>query len=70
MTRQQVEAVVDQLDTLGLIRKGKITGDWYTIHCPFHNNGQEKKPSCGVLLQEQVKNGQVYPAEPYILLLR
>lgn len=62
MTRQQVEAAVEQLDALGLIRKGKITGDWYTIHCPFHNNGQEKKPSCGILLQEQVKNGQIYPA--------
>ena len=47
MTRQQVEMVVDKLDSMGLIRKGRITGDWYTVHCPFHNNGQEKKPSCG-----------------------
>ena len=62
MTRQEVEAVVDKLDSIGLVRKGKITGDWYTVHCPFHNNGQEKKPSCGVLLVDQVKNGQRYTA--------
>jgi len=58
MTRDQVEQVVDKLDDLGYIRKGRISGDWYTIHCPFHGNGQEKKPSCGVLLVDQYKNGQ------------
>ena len=62
MTRDQVEAVVDKLDDLGYIRKGRISGDWYTIHCPFHGNGQEKKPSCGVLLVDQYKNGQEYKA--------
>lgn len=62
LTRQQVESVVDKLDSLQLIRKGRITGDWYTVHCPFHNMGQEKKPSCGVLLQDQMKNGHMYPA--------
>lgn len=33
-----------------------------TCYCPFHNSGQEKKPSCGVLLVDQWKNGQHYPA--------
>lgn len=62
MTRDQVEMIVDKLDDLGYIRKGRISGDWYTIHCPFHGNGQEKKPSCGVLLVDQYKNGQEYKA--------
>lgn len=62
MTRQEVESIVDRLDRIGMIRKGKITGNWYTVHCPFHKDGQEKKPSCGVLLQDEVKNGNVYHA--------
>lgn len=44
----------------GLIRLGKITGNWYTLHCPFHNNGQERKPSCGCSLNEEVSGGVVY----------
>jgi len=62
MTRDQVENVVDKLDSMNLIRKSRISGEWYIIHCPFHGNGQEKKPSCGVLLQDQYKNGQMYKA--------
>lgn len=62
MTRDQVISVIDELDNRGFIRKGKITGQWHTIHCPFHSNGQEKKPSCGVLIEDQYKNGQMYPA--------
>lgn len=62
MTRQEVESVVDKLDRIGMIRKSRITGNWYTIYCPFHKDGKESKPSCGILLQDEVKNGQVYPA--------
>lgn len=62
MTRDQVITVVDELDNRGLIRKGKVTGQWHTIHCPFHSNGQERKPSCGVLLEDQYRNGHMYPA--------
>lgn len=57
MIRQEVESVVDKLDNMGLIRKSRITGDWYTTYCPFHKDGQEQKPSCGVLLVDQMKNG-------------
>ena len=62
MTRDQVISVVEKLDSSNLIRKGRVSGDWYTIHCPFHSNGQEKKPSCGILLQDQTKNGRTYKA--------
>ena len=62
MTRQEVEGVVDKLDRIGMLRKSRITGNWYTIYCPFHNNGNEKKPSCGILLQDEVRNGSIYKA--------
>ena len=62
LTRNDIETIVDLLDSSEYIRKSRITGDWYQIYCPFHNNGQERKPSCGVLLQEQYKNGQRYSA--------
>lgn len=57
-----VEDVVDKLDEFGLIRKYRVTNGWYRIYCPFHNDGNEKKPSCGVLLQDEVRDGKTYTA--------
>lgn len=57
-----IEEVVDKLEAEGLIRTARISGDWYTVYCPFHSDGKERKPSCGVLLHDQVRNGQVYKA--------
>lgn len=57
-----VEKILRKLESLQYIRLNKITGDYYTVYCPFHKNGQERKPSCGVLLRDQYKNGQRYPA--------
>lgn len=54
--------MIQKLEIQGLIRTKKITGNYMTIYCPFHNNGQEKKPSCGILLQDEVKGGNSYPA--------
>lgn len=54
--------MVQKLEVQGLIRTKRITGNYMTIYCPFHNNGQEKKPSCGILLQEELKGGNRYPA--------
>ena len=58
ITTDQVIKLVDVLDSLGYIRKKKITGDWYTIYCPFHKDGKERKPSCGVSIRSQVRNGK------------
>lgn len=58
----EVEKVLDKLNELGFVRLNRITGDYYSIYCPIHNNGQERKPSCGVLLHDVYKNGQLYPA--------
>lgn len=57
-----IEQILEKLQSIGLVRLKKVSGDYYTMYCPFHNNGQERKPSFGVLLREQHKNGQTYPA--------
>lgn len=54
--------IVDELDRQQLLRKSKITGNYYTCHCPIHNKGNERRPSCGILINRQVKASQVYPA--------
>lgn len=57
-----VEKVIDKLSELQLIRPSRRIGNYMQIYCPFHNNGEEKKPSCGILLHEEFRNGQRYPA--------
>lgn len=57
-----VESIIHRLESEGLLRTHKISGDYYTIYCPFHNDGHESRPSCGILLVDQVKNGTKYPA--------
>lgn len=56
-----VEAVLQKMESMGLIRLHKPSGDYYQVYCPIHNNGQESKPSCGVLLHEQYKDGKRTP---------
>lgn len=46
---------------MGMIRLGKISNNYYTAYCPFHKDGQERKPSFGILLREEYRNGQKYP---------
>jgi len=57
-----VIAVVDKLAEFGLIRTNKIINNYYSVYCPFHSNGQERRPSCGVLLRDEYRNGQRYRA--------
>ena len=57
-----VEKVVAKLAEMGYIRPNRIMGEYFSIHCPIHKDGQERKPSCGILLRDQYKNGQRYPA--------
>ena len=57
-----IEKILKTLEQHNLLRTSKISGDWYTIYCPFHSDGKERKPSCGVLLHDQYRNGQHYPA--------
>lgn len=57
-----VETIIDKLVEFGMLRTNKISGNWYQCYCPIHNDGNEQKPSFGILLQEQMQNGVVYPA--------
>ena len=57
-----VETILNRMESMELIRLSRPVGDYYQVYCPIHSGGQEKKPSCGVLLHDQVKNGRKYPA--------
>lgn len=53
--------ILQKLSSMGLVRLNKQIGDWYSVYCPFHNDGNERKASCGVSLVDVYKNGQHYP---------
>ena len=57
-----VVLVLEKLEEINLVRLHKITGNYYTMYCPFHNGGQERRPSFGVSIREEVRNGRRYPA--------
>lgn len=54
-----IKQVVERLSDMGFFRIKKVTGDWYTIYCPFHKDGNERKPSCGISLKDNVSDGKV-----------
>lgn len=63
LTRSDIETALDYMDQHNLIRLARAsTGNtgWRQMHCPFHNNGQERKPSCGCSLEGEVRNGIEY----------
>lgn len=53
--------IVEILDQKGMIRLHRIIGNYYQIYCPFHKSGQERKASFGILIQEEIRAGKVYP---------
>ena len=57
-----VQNVLIKLENLGYIRLNKIIGNWYSAYCPLHSNGNERRPSSGFLLHDEVRNGQTYAA--------
>lgn len=58
-----VEQVLHKMEELNLIRLNRPIGDYYSVYCPLkHGDHYEKKPSCGVLLHDQYKNGRKTPA--------
>ena len=62
LTRNDIETALEYMDAHGLIRLGRQSGKWHQLYCPFHSNGQERKPSCGCSLEEETKNGKTYHA--------
>lgn len=64
LTRDDIEKALDYMDQHNLIRLARsvsANSNWHQLHCPFHNNGQEKKPSCGCSLETSYANGVEYP---------
>lgn len=62
---KNVEEILRKMEELNMVRLVKITGNYYRIHCPNtegHEGGEDKNPSCGVLLHDEVRNGQRLPA--------
>lgn len=51
-----------QLYGAGLLKEIKNTGSDLMCTCPFHANGKEHNPSCGVLLQKKVTKDKTYEA--------
>lgn len=62
LSRDDITRVVESLRDMGILRAFKISGDWYSCYCPFHSDGNEKKPSFGILLVDQYRNGRKYSA--------
>lgn len=56
-----VIAILEKLNQHDLVKLNRRMNDWYSITCPFHNNGMERRPSCGVSLVSQTRNGVTYP---------
>lgn len=54
--------VLKMLESNGLLRLSKRTGNYMQVYCPIHSDGNERKPSCGVLLVDEVRNGRKYPS--------
>lgn len=56
----EVIKILELLASHNLVKLSKVSGSYYQVHCPFHSNGEERRPSCGVLLEDQVRNGRTY----------
>lgn len=54
--------IVEELGRLGMIKPHKISGNWYQCTCPLHKGGNENRPSFGILLKEEYRNGTMYPS--------
>lgn len=54
--------ILENLQRMGLIRLGQRREEWYSAYCPFHNGGQEKRPSFGISLKDVYRGGQLRPA--------
>lgn len=51
---------IEKLKSYGLLRTNRVVGDYYQCYCPFHKDGNEQKPSFGILLRDQVRAGSIY----------
>ena len=61
---QDIENILHKLESFGLIRLNRPIGDWYSVYCPLPHSGghYETRPSCGVRLHDEYKDGKLTPA--------
>ena len=59
---QVLREVKLQIYSTGLLKDINNTGADLMVTCPFHSNGREHNPSCGVLLKEKTIKGKKYEA--------
>ena len=59
---QVVKDIKLQIYATGLLKDINNTGADLMVTCPFHSNGREHNPSCGVLLKEKTVKGKKYEA--------
>ena len=57
-----VDSVLQKMESMGLIRLNKPIGDYYSVYCPIHKEGKERKPSCGVARHDMWRAGKHIPA--------
>jgi len=65
MTEEQIRSTLKVLESFGMLQLVKPVGNYYQIHCPNkagHVGGEDKRPSCGILLRDEVRDGKVTPA--------
>lgn len=63
LVRQDIEDALDYMDRHNLIRLSNnrnTSSGWIQLHCPFHNNGQERRPSCGCSLDYSYIGGNEF----------
>lgn len=56
-----IYAILEKLENMGFLKMHKQVGNYMQIYCPFHKEGHEKRPSCGVLLHDEFRAGKKYP---------
>ena len=57
-----VRDILAFLESHGAVKTSRQTGNYMQVHCPFHGDGHEKKPSCGVLLTDESRAGKTTKA--------
>lgn len=55
-----VDLILQKMSDMELIRLNRPMDKWYSIYCPFHNGGNEKRPSAGVTRESEYRNGIHY----------
>lgn len=56
-----VKHILNILESSGMLKLGRQSGDWMMCHCPFHKDGQERRPSCGVSLKGSYERQKFNP---------